>query len=89
MASPERRAVAQALVEQLRTLRARCQRQTNSFVTPMGDEIYYRYQQVLIDEAATTLAALLERLHPSQREAGAANPDARTSTAAPRKERSA
>ena len=89
MASPERRAVAQGLMERLHALRARCQRQTNSFVTPMGDEIYYRYQQALIDEAATTLAALLERVHPSQREAGAAKPDARTSTAAPRKERSA
>jgi hypothetical protein len=88
MASPERRAVAQALMERLHALRARCQRQTNSFVTPMGDEIYYRYQQALIDEAATTLAALLERVHLSQREAGAAKPDART-TAAPRKERSA
>jgi hypothetical protein len=61
MASPERRAAAQALMAQLRALRARCQRQTNSFVTPMGDEIYYRYQQFLIDEAATTLAALLQR----------------------------
>jgi hypothetical protein len=89
MASPERRAVAQALMERLHALRARCQRQTNSFVTPMGDEIYYRYQQALIDEAATTLAALLEGVQPSQREAGAAKPDARTSTAAPRKERSA
>jgi TRAP-type uncharacterized transport system substrate-binding protein len=88
MASPERRAVAQTLMERLHALRARCQRQTNSFVTPMGDEIYYRYQQALIDEAATTLAALLERVHPPQREAGASNPDARTSTA-PRKERSA
>jgi TRAP-type uncharacterized transport system substrate-binding protein len=88
MASPERRAVAQALMERLHALRARCQRQTNSFVTPMGDEIYYRYQQALIDEAATTLAALLERVHPSQREPGASKPDARTSTA-PRKERSA
>jgi TRAP-type uncharacterized transport system substrate-binding protein len=89
MASPERRAVAQSLVEQLQTLRVRCQRQTNSFVTPMGDEIYYRYQQVLIDEAATTLAALLERVRPPQREAGAAKPDARTSADAPRKEISA
>ena len=89
MASPERRAVAQSLVEQLQTLRARCQRQTNSFVTPMGDEIYYRYQQVLIDEAATTLAALLERIRHPQREAAAANPDEQTSAAAPRKEISA
>ena len=45
--------------------RARCQRQTNSVVTPMSDEMFYRYQQSLIDEAATTLAALLQRVrHP-------------------------
>ena len=44
---------------------ARCQRQTNSVVTPMSDEMFYRYQQSLIDEAATTLAALLQRVrHP-------------------------
>ena len=61
MASPERRAVAQELMERLKALRARCQRQTNSFVTPMGDELYYRYQQSLIDEATTTLAGLLQR----------------------------
>jgi hypothetical protein len=31
---------------------------------PMGDEMFYRYQQSLIDEA-TTLAALLQRVrHP-------------------------
>jgi hypothetical protein len=65
MAAPERRAAAQTLADQLQALRARCQRQTNSFVTPMGDEMYYRYQQALIDEAATTLAALLQRVrHP-------------------------
>ena len=28
----------------------------------MGDEMFYRYQQSLIDEAATTLAALLPRV---------------------------
>jgi hypothetical protein len=42
-------------------LRARCQRQTSSLVTPMGDEMFYRYQQSLIDEAATTVSALLQR----------------------------
>jgi hypothetical protein len=26
----------------------------------MGDEMFYRYQQSLIDEAATTLGALLQ-----------------------------
>jgi hypothetical protein len=42
-------------------LRARCQRYASSFVTPMGDEMFYRYQESLIDEAATTLAVLLQR----------------------------
>jgi hypothetical protein len=41
-------------------LRARCQRQASSIVTPLGDEMYYRYQQFLIDDATTTLAALLQ-----------------------------
>ena len=27
----------------------------------MGDEMFYRYQQALIDEATTTVAALLQR----------------------------
>ena len=61
MAAPERRAAAQAILERLVELRARCQRHTSSLVTPMGDEMFYRYQQSLIDEAATTLGALLQR----------------------------
>ena len=61
LGEPEKRAVAQAILEQLQELRARCQRQTSSLVTPMGDEIYYRYQQSLIDEAMTTLATLFQR----------------------------
>jgi hypothetical protein len=44
----------------VRELRARCQSQTNSIVTPMGDEMFYRYQQSLIDEATTTAATLLQ-----------------------------
>ena len=56
MAVPERRAAAQAIMERLVELRVRCQRQTSSLVTPMGDEMFYRYQQSLIDEAATTVA---------------------------------
>jgi len=77
MASPERRAAAQALMEQLRALRARCQRQTNSFVTPMGDEMYYRYQQSLIDEATTTLAALLRGSQGPARSAPNSNAEGR------------
>ena len=65
MAAPERRAAAQVIMKQLAELRARCQRQTSSFFTPMGDEMFYRYQQSLIDEAATTVAGLLESPHVS------------------------
>jgi hypothetical protein len=61
MAAPERRVAAQAILERLVELRTRCQRQTSFLVTPMGDEMFYRYQQSLIDEAATTLGALLQR----------------------------
>jgi hypothetical protein len=42
-------------------LRARRRRYTSSFVTPMGDEMYYRYQQSLIDESITTLGSLLHK----------------------------
>ena len=61
MAAPERRVAAQAILDRLVELRARGQRQPSSLVTPMGDETFYRYQQSLIDEAATTLGALLQR----------------------------
>jgi len=43
-AAPEKRRAALDIMERLAELRARCQRQTNSFVTPMGDEMFYRYQ---------------------------------------------
>jgi hypothetical protein len=61
MTAPEKRSAAQSLVRRLLELRGRCQRYTDSFVTPMGDEMFYRYQQSLIDDATTTVAALLER----------------------------
>jgi TRAP-type uncharacterized transport system substrate-binding protein len=57
----KQRADAKAILDRLGDLRARCERQTASFVTPMGDEMFYRYQQFLIDEARTTLATLLDR----------------------------
>jgi uncharacterized protein len=60
MAAPEQRAAAQDILDRLVELRGRCQRQVSSIVTPLGDEMYYRYQQFLIDEATTTLAALLQ-----------------------------
>jgi hypothetical protein len=61
MATPERRAAAQAIMERLVALRERCQRQTSSFFTPMGAEMFYRYQQSLIDEAVTTVGGLLQQ----------------------------
>ena len=59
--APERRTGGQTILERLIELRARCRRYTGSFATPMGDEMYYRYQQSLIDEAITTMSALLQR----------------------------
>jgi len=58
--APQQRAAAQTLFQQLSNLRVRCRRYTSSFVTPMGDEMFYRYQESLIDEAITTLASLLQ-----------------------------
>jgi hypothetical protein len=77
MAAPGRHVAAQAIMEGLRELRARCQRQTNSIVTPMGDEMFYRFQQFLIDEATTTVAALLQP--PSSPAAPVASEDPRGS----------
>jgi hypothetical protein len=79
MAVPERRAAAQAIMERLAGLRARCQRQTSSLVTPMGDEMFYRYQQSLIDEAATTVGALLQWSSPTIRPTSPAAPSSRES----------
>jgi hypothetical protein len=59
VAAPGQRAVARSIMEQLTALRLRCQRQVASIVTPMGDEMFYRYQQALIDEAITTVNAIL------------------------------
>jgi TRAP-type uncharacterized transport system substrate-binding protein len=64
MAAPERCTVARTIMDRLIELRARCQRQTSSLVTPMGDEMFYRYQQSLIDEAITTMGALLRSAPP-------------------------
>ena len=56
----QQRAAVETLFQQLLHLRARCRRYTSSFVTPMGDEMYYRYQESLIDKAITTLGSLLQ-----------------------------
>jgi hypothetical protein len=46
----------------------------------MGDEMFYRYQQYLIDEAATTVGALLKRSSsPTSRSTSPAAPSSRES----------
>ena len=60
LGEPDKHAAAQVILDQLREL-ASAVTSTSSLVTPMGDEIYYRYQQSMIDEAITTLATLFQR----------------------------
>lgn len=85
--SREQRAEAKAILDRLAELRARCQRQTSSFVTPMGDEMFYRYQQSLIDEARTTLGVLLQRPCATASKSASVSlvPDLETSSGPPRK----
>jgi hypothetical protein len=54
------RTAAESMLQELTALRARCQRQVASMVTPMGDEMFYRYQQHLIEDATAMLDALLQ-----------------------------
>lgn len=55
----ERRAAALSIMHRLIALRERSQRQVSSFATPMGIEMFYRYQQALIDDATARVADLL------------------------------
>ena len=57
--TPGDRKAAEDLMNDFDALRSRCEDQLKSFVTPMGSEMYYRYQEWLIDEARAALAALL------------------------------
>jgi uncharacterized protein len=57
--TPQDRAAAESLMKDFDALRRRCEDQLSSYVTPMGSEMYYRYQEWLIDEARLALAALL------------------------------
>ncbi len=59
--TPLDRKAAEDLMKDLDGLRLRCQDQLRSIVTPMGSEMFYRYQELLIDEARATLATLLQR----------------------------
>ena len=49
------RSNGQDIMDQLIALRARCERQTGSIFVPMGDEMYYRYQRSLIEQAIDTV----------------------------------
>ena len=57
--TPQDRKAAEDLMKEFDALRRRCEEQMGSYVTPMGSEMYYRYQEWLIDEARVALAALL------------------------------
>jgi TRAP-type uncharacterized transport system substrate-binding protein len=58
LSEPGPQAAALDIMKGLDELRARCQRYTGSMMTPMGDEMFYRYQEALIDDLRTTLASL-------------------------------
>jgi len=55
------RAAAQDILNRLAMLRVRCERRAKSFATPMGDEMFYRYQQSLMDDTTAVLERLLGR----------------------------
>lgn len=59
--TPQDRQEAEDLVKSLEALRVRCQEQMNSIVTPMGSEMFYRYQESLVEDALAMLADLLRR----------------------------
>jgi TRAP-type uncharacterized transport system substrate-binding protein len=55
-AAPKAGSTLERVTAQLVELRARCQRYTGSVVTPMGDEMFYRYQESLINELLRRIA---------------------------------
>jgi uncharacterized protein len=59
--APQDRKTAEDLMSDLEALRVRCEAQTSSRVTPMGAEMFYRYQEAMIKDAQARLAALLQR----------------------------
>jgi TRAP transporter TAXI family solute receptor len=59
--TPEDRKAAEDLIKDLEALRLLCEQQTRSMVTPMGREMFYRYQESMIEDAQAMLAALLRR----------------------------
>jgi len=59
--TPQDREAAEDLMKNLEALRLRCEEQLRSIVTPMGSEMFYRYQESLIEDAQAMLADLLRR----------------------------
>src|SRR5271165_255052 len=59
--SAQARNTAADLVKDLEALRARCEALLKSSVTPMGREMYYRYQESRIGEAIAALSVLVKR----------------------------
>jgi len=55
------RAAARDILSRLAMLRTRCERRAQSFATPMGDEMFYRYQQSLMDNTTAILKRLLRK----------------------------
>ncbi len=62
--TPQDRKAAEELIKDFDALHRRCEDQLVSYVTPMGSEMYYRYQEWLIDEAKAVLVALLRSSKP-------------------------
>ncbi len=62
IATPEAQTAAAGLLKDFETLRGRCRAQLEtSWVTPMGREMYYRYQEQMAQGAITALTTLLAR----------------------------
>ena len=62
IATPQARVAGMGLMKDLEALRDRCKAQVEtSWVTPMGSEMYYRYQEHLTEDAIATLSTLLSR----------------------------
>ena len=59
--TPQDRKAAEDLMKELEALRRRCEAQLRSMVTPMGREMYYRYQESLIKDDQAMLAEWLRR----------------------------
>jgi TRAP-type uncharacterized transport system substrate-binding protein len=64
--SPGARAQLDTIMEELATLSERSQRQSQSVLVPMGQEMAYRYQEALIADLLHALRAFRDRLGPRE-----------------------